>query len=127
MCTKTYLWAGLVIVLALMVACGGGGGSSGTSSGSSSSAASASSGGGSASNSVVGSWVLVSSNWNGASPNIGFSSDGTGAASSTSFTWTQQGNQVQAVSNLFNASLTVNGNTLSWSDSNGVTATYSRA
>jgi hypothetical protein len=106
---KTGLFALWVLALAITAACGGGGGSSG---------------GGISSNSLIGSWVLERSNWSGASPALGFSPDGTGAFSGGSMTWTQQGNQGKVTSNLFVASVTLNGSTLSWADSNGMKATY---
>jgi hypothetical protein len=125
--TKTYLLMIMVMVLALGMACGGGGSSgSGTSSGGGTNATPNSSGGGSSSNSLVGSWVLVNSNYSGATQRLNFSSNGTGSWDSGSLAWTQKGNQFTATSDFFTASIAVNGNTLSWSDSNGVSATYQR-
>jgi hypothetical protein len=125
---KIYVLLSMVLVMALVMACGGGGSSgSGTSSGGGTSAAPSSSGGGNSSNSLVGSWVLVSSNYAGVSQRFTFNAGGSGSWDSGSLTWTQQGNQAQVILTGISEVITVTltGDTIYTTGS--ATATYKRA
>jgi hypothetical protein len=125
---KAYWLIGLVMVLALSMACGGGGSSGTTSSGGGGTlSGSSTSGTGTTTSSVVGTWLLVSSNYDGSSGFLGFNANGTGSFSGGSLNWSQQGDLITATSILFTASISISGNTLYFSDSNGVKATYNRA
>jgi len=116
--SKTYLFLGLVLVLAMGMGCSNGG----------------SSGGGS-SQAIVGTWNLVSSTDARWAPQITFNANGTGQNSAGTlkgtFTWTQTGNEVTtnyvggSVST-FTFVLSPDSNT-STASSGGSTAVYKRA
>jgi hypothetical protein len=122
---KTYLFLGLVLILAMGMGCSSGSSSNGGSSGVSSST-------------TVGTWNLVSSTGGNWPKQITLNANGTGSYSgaggefpSGTFSWTRQGSLLLITfsdgSTETNTILSESGNTRTLKDSFGTTANYSRA
>ena len=86
--SKTYLLVALVLVLAMGMGCSSGSSSNGGGSSPTS--------GSSSSQTIVGTWKLVQSDFPGWPTQMAFNAGGTGQSPEGVFTWTQTGNQVTA-------------------------------